>query len=1156
MSVGLLAIRVELAFGFSTERGRFDIVSRSRRYSEGGERGMATQRRVLRRLVAFATACIVAAVTLLGIPVITGNIPAAVAAPASVYIDAPLQGDDATWASQWTLSGAGALPSSQTGTGWTPRLMTVKQANATVKHSNGTMGCNNAPAWPFCQATRESTRDSSWLTLTTDNTNGGAGGAGTALNSDAFSSDLGVVLEYDQRVYRTNNGNSGGMPATQGGGDGIAVYLVDGNAPNYGNANIDTSPDEAGGYGAGLGYSAVSDTGAGWCDAQQGVAGGYLGVGFDVYGNFQKAEQQQGFGQYHRATRPHSVAVGSPQSFMGVDSQVKSTRIPQSIGLRGSGVRYATAPACDPNSVVGMQQAYGVTINPEINNVGDVTFYSPLWNGGTATDYRFQYLTSDNVWHNWYTAEASTRGGTTAGYMQARVPDSAKPITAFAFQRTSNTAQYREVTNPTGDGIVVGDNDFQALGTKTGGYRWLAGTANLSSYPNPNTATRVAQNDAAIHGAVIDNALQDATQYRRVRLTLTPMADGSREVKVYWSDKLDVSDDQCYAADGTLLTGRTADGTTDTCVSGSPAGTWSYDRSLPLTFTEKLSYDLADNAQQAELPATFRIGFSASNGWAVNYHQIRNLRVTSVIDLAVQKKVQFLAGVGQAPLAAAWADDAAGRAGDPVAYQITAWNNGPSDIDPANPALLTDGLDAVPLQTGASWTATVVGSTSGAVAQVCTDPNYVTMSCPTWGTSVSGTGPITATAPLLWRADALDTPTTGNTAPATGPRVVVTFTGSVQDAAAPGTYPNTADVGANPTAGAQEDDLEFNSDDAEITLIPGWTLEKTADPISGSTVEAGDAIEYTVTAATLSAVPAGSVEGVTITDSLDDVAQYAEFVPGSVHIGGVVPTAPVVVTEPNAGNDYTLTIADLDLPAGTPVLITYQVTAKDPVAANVSFSNYVIGDLPGNPPVQCADAAEADYLVNCSTEHLTPTETLIQVLKVGENEVGAIVPFSGSEWAVYADESGAPDYTDTIVEFGAAPKTTEASTGLFQTMISPGTYWLVETKALEGFNLLPSPVQFTVASDGIVTLADGNSTYLAACPASPTGNICPLIPTTPIDYSGSPTIVVVDIPILDLPATGGTTTPVPYYLGSLVLLLLAAASGFTAVVIRRRTSVA
>lgn len=1089
---------------------------------------------VLRRATSLAVVGVIAGAMLIGTPaLLTGSVPKAYAAAGSVYIDEPLQGGSLA---NWSLQGAGNYSngSGNTGAAWTPLQSTV-QTNNGFFHSINTNGCGigvTTDQWPTCTAVRSTTRDSAWLTLTSDNTNNGGGQAGTALHNTAFDSALGVVLEYDQRVYRTNNGRLGGTPANQGGGDGIAVYLANANPPSYGNAAIDTTVGEAGGYGAGLGYSAVSSTGDAWCAAQQGVPGGYIGVGFDVYGNYQKSEKEQGFGQYHRATRPDAVASGNPAAYVGVDGSVKSTRIPQSIGLRGSGVRYTTTPSCNAGSTEGMSQAYGVAVDPEVNNPGYVTFYSPIWNGGAATDYRFQYQTADDVWHNWYTAEASTRSGSTSGYMQARVPDSAKPIKAFAFQRTTNLAQYRDVTNPSGDGIVVADNNFSALGSETGGYRWLAGTGNLSSYPNPTTTGLVSANQAALQGAVIDNTAADSTDYRRVRITVTPQADGSREVKVFWTPKIDVADDRCYNADGVEITGVSANGTTDTCTAA--GGTWRYGGTYP--YQEQFSYNVAESSYQADLPDQFRLGFSASTGWAVNFHQIRNLRVTSVVDLELEKNVQFVSASGGID-SGAWADAATGHAGDTVAYRVQAWNNGLADLDPAYPATIVDGFTEVPFDDpgAVTWTAT-----ASAGAQICAAWVAATLDCTSWVTSLSGTGPLTDAAPLRWHGPSrTEAPTAG---------VTVTFTGAIDAEAAPATYPNTAVVAASRAGGPQEDDVSNNEDSASITLLPGWTLEKTSDPVSGSIVEAGETIEYTVAAEALSAGAAGDVPDVTVTDSLAEVATYADFVPGSVRINGSPVAPPVVVTEPSTGNAQTLTVAGLDLPGGTPVAITYQVVVKDPVAPNGSFRNYVLGDAPGNPPVQCADDAETDYLENCSTEHSTPA--IVQVLKVGENSEGETIPFSGSEWVIHGDDGGAPDETDVIAELGP-DGIDEVATGLFQTSLAPGVYWLTETRALDGFNLLPDPVQFTVAADGGITLAAGNSIYLTACPATPAGALCPLIPTTPTDYSANPTIVVADIPILDLPEAGGTTAPTPFYLGG-VLLLVLAGGGIAAILIRRR----
>jgi uncharacterized repeat protein (TIGR01451 family) len=107
--------------------------------------------------------------------------------------------------------------------------------------------------------------------------------AGTALLNTLFPSTAGVSIEFD---YCTSGG----------GADGFAVYLVDG-----------AHESGLGGYGAGLGYARGPDGNG------QGVPKGYLGIGFDTYGNF-------------------STTWGGP-------ADREDTRQPDHIVLRGSGDR-------------------------------------------------------------------------------------------------------------------------------------------------------------------------------------------------------------------------------------------------------------------------------------------------------------------------------------------------------------------------------------------------------------------------------------------------------------------------------------------------------------------------------------------------------------------------------------------------------------------------------------------------------------------------------------------------------------------------------------------------------------------------------------------------------------------------------------------------
>ncbi|MFJ8645906.1 lamin tail domain-containing protein [Streptomyces sp. NPDC093546] len=86
--------------------------------------------------------------------------------------------------------------------------------------------------------------------------------SGAALLDQAFPSSEGVAIDFD---YSTEH--SGGNAA----GDGFSVFLIDG--------SVTTGP---GGFGAGLGYSAVRNTNS----QAAGVTKGYVGIGFDTYGNF------------------------------------------------------------------------------------------------------------------------------------------------------------------------------------------------------------------------------------------------------------------------------------------------------------------------------------------------------------------------------------------------------------------------------------------------------------------------------------------------------------------------------------------------------------------------------------------------------------------------------------------------------------------------------------------------------------------------------------------------------------------------------------------------------------------------------------------------------------------------------------------------------
>lgn len=134
--------------------------------------------------------------------------------------------------------------------------------------------------------------------------------------------------------------------------------------------------------------------------------------------------------------------------------------------------------------------------------------------------------------------------------------------------------------------------------------------------------------------------------------------------------------------------------------------------------------------------------------------------------------------------------------------------------------------------------------------------------------------------------------------------------------------------------------------------IPAWTLAKSSDPASGSTVHPGQTITYTLTATNTSQA---SVEGATATDTL----------PAGV---ALVTPLPEGLTD---NGDGTLTWAVPDMPAGSaPVTVTYRVTVS--TAAVGTLTNTV---APGTPGGSCASDAD------CTTTHRVPAVPQLAISK-------------------------------------------------------------------------------------------------------------------------------------------------------------------------------
>ena len=117
-----------------------------------------------------------------------------------------------------------------------------------------------------------------WLQLT----NSGQFQKGYAYISTPFPSTLGILIDFEYKTWRNIAG--------EGGGDGFSVFLFN-----------STATFALGGYGGSLGYSPDGST--------PGLAGGYLGIGFDEFGNFSNPTQGRVGGP---GLTPNSIVLRGP----------------------------------------------------------------------------------------------------------------------------------------------------------------------------------------------------------------------------------------------------------------------------------------------------------------------------------------------------------------------------------------------------------------------------------------------------------------------------------------------------------------------------------------------------------------------------------------------------------------------------------------------------------------------------------------------------------------------------------------------------------------------------------------------------------------------------------------------------------------------------
>ncbi|KZE89425.1 isopeptide-forming domain-containing fimbrial protein [Microbacterium sp. TNHR37B] len=275
------------------------------------------------------------------------------------------------------------------------------------------------------------------------------------------------------------------------------------------------------------------------------------------------------------------------------------------------------------------------------------------------------------------------------------------------------------------------------------------------------------------------------------------------------------------------------------------------------------------------------------------------------------------------------ADPASGTAvgpGDTITYTVTGTNTGNTELDPAS---ITDDLSAV--LTGAT-----LGEVSATVGDVDVDGSALT-----------------------W---------TGTLAP--GAQVVITYTVTVNDDATGVLLRNTVTGEATPQIPEDPTDPESPTDPGDpITpppgstehpvVNPGFEVDKTANPQTGTAVDPGEVIEYTVRGTNSGDV---TLDPARIVDDLSSVLTSARY-------NGDVQASTGDVTVEDGALRWAGTLA-----AGQDVVITYSVTV-DADAGGETVRNTVTGEvtplLPSDPSDPESPSTPGTSIVPppVSTEH-------------------------------------------------------------------------------------------------------------------------------------------------------------------------------------------
>ena len=421
-------------------------------------------------------------------------------------------------------------------------------------------------------------------------------------------------------------------------------------------------------------------------------------------------------------------------------------------------------------------------------------------------------------------------------------------------------------------------------------------------------------------------------------------------------------------------------------------------------------FNLAGAAHQVALPATFKMGFSASTGAANNYHELRNLVVAQPANLSIAQTVS----------------PATVAVGGTVTYTVTVTNDATNVVDGATFA------DAIPAGlTGVTWTATAsggatLGATSGAGNAVSTTANFprgssVTFTITGTASAAAGGAVLTNTATITPPSSITDLVSNTATTPVTVSQMSTQTALAVSPAAAVWGQPVTltATVTA-PAPGSGTPSGTITFEDGGTAIGTGALSSGVATLTTASLAVGTHALTAVYGGAAAYAGSASPAPSTTVAQAASAATASSGLDPSLVG-EGVTFTATVTAAAPGAGTPTgTVTFLDGAVGIGTATLsggvATFTTTGLAAGSHAISVS------YPGDANFTSSGSAPLSQTVSQGSAAVAVTSSL------SPSTYGTAVTYTARVSAV-APAAGTPTGTVTFTDGGTTLGTATLSGG-------------------------------------------------------------------------------------------------------------------------------